>query len=204
MKIYTKTGDKGTTRLVDGRECSKSDLRVETYGTVDELNSFLGLVIAQIQSSPETAGTCQILTAELLLIQNQLFTVGSHLACEKEETRRHLPPFPETWITDLEKQIDQHTEKLPPLKKFILPGGSMIASQLHLARTVCRRAERMVVRLIEEIPNPISLSTMAGKDHSLDDVEISLRYLNRLSDYLFTIARAANQLLNTADQEWKK
>lgn len=204
MKIYTKTGDKGTTRLVDGRECSKSDLRVETYGTVDEVNSTLGLVIAQIQSNSETANTCQILTNELLVIQNQLFTVGSHLACEKEEARLRLPEFPEAWIADLEKQIDQHTEKLPPLKNFILPGGSLVASQLHLARTVCRRAERMVVRLIEEIPNPISLSTMAGKDHSLDDVGISLRYLNRLSDYLFTIARTANQLLKTADQEWKK
>jgi|SRR6185312_8974943 len=204
MKIYTKTGDKGTTRLVDGRECSKSDLRVETYGTVDETNSTLGLVIAQMRSTPESTTACQILIDELLVIQNQLFTVGSHLACEKEATRKSLPEFPEIWITSLEKQIDAHTEKMPPLKKFILPGGSLAASQLHFARTVCRRAERMVVRLIEEIPDPISLSTLAGQDHSLDDAKISLRYLNRLSDYLFTIARMANQLLKTNDQEWKK
>jgi cob(I)alamin adenosyltransferase len=204
MKIYTKTGDKGTTRLVDGRECSKSDLRVETYGTVDETNSTLGLVIAQIRCNSEVEKTCQILVDELLVIQNQLFTVGSHLACEKEDVRKHLPEFPERWITDLEKQIDAHTEKLPTLKNFILPGGSLVSSQLHLARTVCRRAERMVVRLIEDIPNPISLSTSAGQDHSLNDADISLRYLNRLSDYLFTIARTANQLLKTADQEWQK
>jgi cob(I)alamin adenosyltransferase len=188
MKIYTKTGDKGSTRLVDGRECSKSDLRVETYGTVDELNSVLGVALAQIQSQT----SLKSLGDELWVLQNQLFTVGSHLACGKEETRKLLPEFSESWIADLEKQIDAHTEKLPPLKQFILPGGTLASAELHLARTVCRRAERMVVRLIED-----------EKDGA-EILQTALRYLNRLSDYLFTAARTANRLQNVPDQEWQK
>lgn len=187
MKIYTKTGDKGTTRLVDGRECSKSDLRVETYGTVDELNSTIGVAVAQMRGN----SSFQTLAHELITLQNQLFTVGSHLACIKEETRKMLPEFSENWIADIERQIDTHTNALPPLKNFILPGGSLISAELHQARTVCRRAERMVVRLIEENED----SPILG---------MSLRYLNRLSDYLFTVARTANQLSQIADQEWQK
>jgi cob(I)alamin adenosyltransferase len=192
MKIYTKTGDKGTTRLVDGRECSKSDLRVETYGTVDELNSSLGVAISQMNADAKAQTTYQPLIKELTVLQNQLFTVGSHLACSKEETRKLLPAFSAEWITDLEKQIDAHTATLPPLKAFILPGGSIAASELHVARTVCRRAERMVVRLIED------------SNDSTQVLETSLRYLNRLSDYLFTVARVANKVLQVPDQEWQK
>jgi cob(I)alamin adenosyltransferase len=190
MKIYTKTGDKGGTRLVDGRECSKSDLRVETYGSVDELSSTLGVAIAVLRQHSEWGRGGEQLVDELLIIQNQLFTLGSHLACENEERRKTLPPLPETWIQALEQQIDHHTGTLPALKNFILPGGSLDAAHLHVARTVCRRAERMVVRLIEEKTSESS--------------ERALRYLNRLSDYLFTVARRANQLAKIPDQEWRK
>jgi cob(I)alamin adenosyltransferase len=186
MKIYTKTGDKGTTKLVDGRECSKASLRVETYGAVDELNSVLGLCISELNRT-----SVKDPTGELQKIQNHLFNIGSHLACEKEETRQMLPVIDEAWIGDLEKSIDQMTSPLSELKNFILPGGSSAASFLHLGRTVCRRAERMVVRLIEE-----------GTQN--EETLRSLRYLNRLSDYLFVAARFVNQNLGIPDQIWQK
>lgn len=188
-KIYTKTGDQGMTRLVDGRECSKASLRVESYGAVDELNSTLGLAISSLKSVNKT-GTSHLLL-ELERIQNQLFNLGSHLACEKEETRKMLPSLEEAWITEIEASIDRMTGELPPLKNFILPGGSESASYLHLARTICRRAEREVVRLLEE-------------GHKEVENQRSLRYLNRLSDYLFVAARWTNQSLQVPDQIWKK
>lgn len=188
-KIYTKTGDQGTTRLVDGRECSKASLRVETYGTVDELNSTLGLTLSSL--SKDGKSHLPQLFQELERFQNQLFTVGSHLACEKEETRKMLPTFDEVWVSEIEKSIDLMTAELPPLKNFILPGGSEAASYLHLARTVCRRAERMVVRVLEE-----------GNQEA--ENQRALRYLNRLSDYLFVAARFTNQTLKIPDQIWKK
>jgi len=187
MKIYTKTGDKGTTRLVDGRECSKAGTRVETYGAVDELNSMLGL--CNVSLSKE--GVAESLRKEILAIQNQLFTVGSHLACENEETRKHLPTFSPEWITNLEDSIDQMTAGLPSLRDFILPGGSESSACLHLARTICRRAERWVVRLREEGDNS-------------QPTELSLIYLNRLSDYLFTAARFSNETLNVPNVIWVK
>lgn len=188
-KIYTKTGDQGLTRLVDGRECSKSSLRVETYGTVDELNSILGLILFALKK--ESRPSLSSLYSELEKTQNHLFNVGSHLACEKPETRKMLPSFDEAWISELEKSIDTMTAKLPPLKNFILPGGSESASYLHVARTVCRRAERMVVRVLEE-------------GHNETENQRALRYLNRLSDYLFVAARFCNQELQIPDQIWKK
>ena len=201
MKIYTKTGDGGTTRLVDGRECSKADLRVETYGSVDELNSTLGLIVSRLQadrlerlSSGADGDTLQPLDkiqSELIAIQNQLFNIGSHLACEKEEMRKHLPNLEESWILQLEKSIDEMTNTLSPLKNFILPGGTLSASFAHLGRTVCRRSERMVVRLIEE-------------GHSQPQNHLSLKYLNRLSDYLFVVARFINHTLGVNDQIWQK
>lgn len=189
MKIYTKKGDQGLTRLVDGRECSKASLRVESYGAVDELNSTLGLVLQSLRSSGNSGLTT--LGLQIEGIQNQLFTVGCHLACEKEETRKMLPQFEESWITDIEQTIDQMTSALPELKDFILPGGSQAASFLHLSRTVCRRAERCVVALIE-------------KGHHEEENHRALRYLNRLSDHLFVAARFANQELKIQDQVWKK
>lgn len=189
MKIYTKTGDLGTTHLVDGRECSKANLRVETYGTVDELNSVLGMTLSQLKIQP--AEPLKALSEQIERIQNQLFNIGSHLACEKEEVRARLPAFEENWVMELEKSIDLMTEGLPPLVNFILPGGAASASCCHLARTTCRRAERMVVRLIE-----------AGQ--SEPENLRALKYLNRLSDYLFVAARFINHSLGVPDQIWKK
>jgi cob(I)alamin adenosyltransferase len=188
-KIYTKTGDKGLTRLVDGRECSKASLRVESYGAVDELNSTLGLSLTSLRAN-KNAGLTSLMQ-EIEKIQNQLFTVGSHLACEKDETRKMLPSFEENWISTLEQSIDEMTTKMPALREFILPGGSESASFLHLARTVCRRAERGVVALIES-------------GHAETENHRALRYLNRLSDHLFVAARWTNQVLQVPDQIWKK
>jgi cob(I)alamin adenosyltransferase len=186
-KIYTKTGDQGQTRLVDGSECSKASLRVETYGAVDELNSSLGLAIAFLPSSP----SLESLRLELTATQNQLFNLGSHLACENEQTRKLLPALEEIWIQQMEHSIDQMTAQLPALRNFILPGGSSLASFLHLSRTVCRRAERNVVRLLNEQPHQ-------------EELQRALRYLNRLGDYLFVACRWSNQALNVPDQIWKK
>lgn len=187
-KIYTKTGDQGFTRLVDGRECSKASLRVEVYGCVDELNSCLGLCLSSLNDAKSLSPTLFI---EIETIQNQLFNIGSHLACENEETRKMLPALQDKWIENLEASIDVMTNQLPPLKNFILPGGSLTSSFLHLARTTCRRAERLVVRLLES-------------GHTETENQISLRYLNRLSDYLFVAARFTNQALGVPDQLWKK
>ena len=187
MKIYTKKGDQGRTRLVDGHETSKASLRVESYGNVDELNSTLGLALQSLKKSP----TLATLSQEIEKIQNELFTVGSHLACEKEETRKMLPAFDESWIQSLETSIDQMTLQMPELKDFILPGGSESASFLHLGRTVCRRSERAAVALMEN---------GAGDP----ETKKAIRYLNRLSDHLFVAARFANFKLQVPDQIWKK
>lgn len=186
-KIYTKNGDQGLTRLVDGRECSKASLRVETYGSVDELNSTLGLVMTFLPPSNKLLQ----FKDEMEKTQNHLFNIGSHLACEKEETRKILPAFEEEWITILEDSIDRMTAELPPLKNFILPGGSQVSAFLHLSRTICRRAERNVVRLLQDDPGH-------------PETQRALRYLNRLSDYLFVASRYCNQALNIPDQIWKK
>ncbi len=190
IKIYTKTGDGGQTRLVDGRECSKANLRVETYGTVDELNSVLGILIAHLHGKVESQ-----LVQHLTAIQNQLFNIGSHLACEKDETRKMLPALDEDWIKIMEDKIDEMTAELEPLRNFILPGGSLPASYSHLGRTVCRRAERMVVRLIEDSDSPANQAP---------EILRSLRYLNRLSDYLFVLGRFINHTLKVEDQLWTK
>lgn len=187
-KIYTKTGDQGLTRLVDGQECSKASLRVETYGSVDELNSSLGLVLTFL---PPIA-KLESFKNELVRAQNHLFNIGSHLACEKDETRKILPKLEESWIEDLEASIDRMTAQLPLLKNFILPGGSQAASFLHMSRTLCRRAERNVVRLLE------------ADDPNHPETLRSLRYLNRFSDYLFVGARFCNHSLQISDQIWKK
>ncbi|PIS09733.1 MAG: ATP:cob(I)alamin adenosyltransferase [Bdellovibrio sp. CG10_big_fil_rev_8_21_14_0_10_47_8] len=189
-KIYTKTGDQGQTRLVDGRECSKASDRVESYGTVDELNSVLGLVHFDLQNSQLTE-----LASTIFRIQNELFNLGSHLACENEELRKKLPSFDEDRIEQLEKAIDQMTEELPPLTNFILPGGGLGACHLHLARTVCRRGERSLVRLLDRLePNK----------SSSEDLMRALRYLNRLSDFLFVAARWTNFKLQISDVLWQK
>ena len=175
MKIYTKTGDAGQTSLFGGARVAKNDPRIEAYGTVDELNSVLGVARA----------TDAALDADLAAIQSDLFEVGAHLA--SPGTSR-FPGVEPARIEELERRIDAMTGELPPLTSFILPGGSLFAAHLHVARTVCRRAERLVVGLEDD--SEATLSTV--------------RYLNRLSDYLFTAARFANHLAGSHDVPWSK
>jgi cob(I)alamin adenosyltransferase len=175
VKIYTRTGDAGQTSLFGGARVAKNDPRIEAYGTVDELNSVLGVARA----------TDNALDADLAAVQNDLFEVGAHLA--SPGTSR-FAGVEATRIEELEQRIDAMTSALPPLTSFILPGGSPFAAQLHVARTICRRAERLVVALEDD--SEATLSTV--------------RYLNRLSDYLFTAARFANHLAGTLDVPWTK
>lgn len=193
MKIYTKTGDKGTTRLVDGSCVEKFNPRVEAYGCVDELNSYLGYARALIFNSlPQTVelqpAEFQSVDQMLEKIQNHLFNVGSLLATEKIEVFQKLPQITEVEVSYLEKQIDHYSEQLPPLKNFILPGGSLLASQLHICRTACRRAERRSSEIIMKQPEAINL----------------LIYLNRLSDLFFILARWINLKTNHVEVLWMK
>ena len=180
-KIYTKTGDKGTTSLIGGTKVSKAHLRIEAYGTVDELNSYTGLCKDLIGD----AHSKQILQE----VQDRLFTIGSSLACDPEkEPKLRIPDLKESDITLLEKEMDAMNEKLTPMKSFILPGGHPTISQIHIARCVCRRAERCCVRLEIE---------------KLEVESLILKYLNRLSDYYFVLARYTAHLLNVPDVPWK-
>jgi cob(I)alamin adenosyltransferase len=181
MKIYTRTGDKGTTSLIGGTKVPKSHLRIEAYGTVDELNAHIGLCLDML-----TDETSRQLLRE---VQDRLFTIGSALACDPvKETRMRIPDLKEEDIALLEKEIDRMNEALPEMKHFILPGGHVTVSQLHIARCVCRRAERAVVRLEME-------------DQEMD--KIIIRYLNRLSDYLFVLGRYTGMLLNAEEIPWR-
>lgn len=184
MKIYTKTGDRGKTKLVDCTEVGKNDLRINCYGTVDELNSQIGVCIAHSQTLADSAD----MQKQLLHIQNYLFNVGSHLACPDPEVKKNLPALSSAEVTRLEQWIDAWDTSLPKLKEFILPGGSLLSAHCHVARTVCRRAERLVVELSQQQP---------------DETEMVI-YLNRLSDYLFIIARVALQKAGLAEVTWKK
>jgi cob(I)alamin adenosyltransferase len=178
MKIYTRTGDKGQTSLVDGTRVSKASDRVETYGTVDELNSVIGVVLAQGGIQTKT------LHETLETIQHDLFAIGAVLADQQAKPNPKLAAR----VTSFEKQIDALTKELPPLKQFILPGGGGAGAMLHLARTICRRAERRIVAL--------------SYDEAVD--EHILQYFNRLSDLLFTLARYSNQQENKQEIFWKK
>jgi cob(I)alamin adenosyltransferase len=175
VKIYTRTGDAGETSLFGGGRVRKDDARIEAYGTIDELNSFIGVARASWPSSS--------LDAEFHSIQSDLFDIGAHLA--SPGTSRFAGPDA-VRITALEQSIDAMEPHLAPLKTFILPGGCIAASQLHVARTVCRRAERLVVALRDED----------------EATNASIRYLNRLSDFLFVAARFANQQEGVADVPW--
>ncbi|MFT3701131.1 MAG: cob(I)yrinic acid a,c-diamide adenosyltransferase [Agriterribacter sp.] len=181
FKIYTKTGDKGTTSLIGGSKVLKSHLRIEAYGTVDELNAHIGLCKDVLSDEP----SMQVLHT----IQENLFTVGALMACEAgKETKMKLPNISEEDVVLLEEEIDRMETSLTPLKTFILPGGHISVSYLHIARCVCRRAERCYVRLGEE-------------ENAVDDT--ILKYLNRLSDYLFVLARYTAALLHIEDIPWK-
>ena len=181
MKIYTKAGDLGKTTLIGGTRVPKSHIRIESYGTVDELNSFIGLLSDLISD----AG----IKITLKEVQDRLFTVGSSLACDPEkEPNLKIPDLKEDDIFYLEKLMDQMNEVLEPMKSFILPGGHQAISTAHIARCVCRRAERWCVNLQEE---------------DLFVEPLVIKYLNRLSDYLFVLARYMGHLKGIEDKPWK-
>ena len=181
FKIYTKTGDDGTSGLVGGSRVKKSDLRLEAYGTVDELNSWIGMIKAGI-SEKET-------TELLAMIQNTLFVAGSLLASdEKGKKITENLKIDEQRIHTLEEAIDRYEATLPPIRNFILPGGNTLSAGCHIARTVCRRAERAIVRLNEEIST---------------DPEI-VRFVNRLSDFLFVLSRKLSHEAGLEEQFWVK
>jgi cob(I)alamin adenosyltransferase len=191
-KIYTRTGDKGTTRLADGSCVEKFNPRVEAYGTVDELNSCLGVVRALgRRASAGPALDLQALSSLdpfLERVQNHLFNLGSLLACADADIFRKLPPVTEQQVLGLETHIDALTMDLPELRNFILPGGTEIAAQFHMARTLCRRAERRAAEILVH-------------DESYAEC---LRYLNRLSDFLFVAARWINHKAGLPDVIWSK
>lgn len=166
MKIYTKTGDTGQTSLIGGTRVPKHHLRIETYGTVDELNSHIGLISDQLADLPLEKGI-------LLKIQDRLFTIGALLASDPEKSKMKIPDLLQTDVVLLENEIDRMTTHLPELKSFILPGGNVTASACHIARCICRRTERLTTALAE---------------NSFVHEQV-LPYLNRLSDYLFVLAR---------------
>lgn len=179
MKIYTKTGDQGTTSLIGGKRISKADLRIDTYGTVDELNSHVGLLRDQEVNLKRKS--------KLIEIQDRLFTIGSTLASESDNTKIKLPTLEESDVLFLEEAIDGMEADLPPMKSFILPGGHPSVSVCHITRTVCRRAERLAIALNQhESINPIVI-----------------KYLNRLSDYLFVLSRKMAKELNVEETPWK-
>jgi cob(I)alamin adenosyltransferase len=178
MKIYTKAGDAGETSLFGGQRVSKAHVRIEAYGLVDQLNALLGIARLHVDDGE--------LLAALDRIQSELFNLGSDLATPHEVESSHIVRMQEADARTLEAEIDRFSAALPPLKTFILPGGSPAAAHLHMARTACRQAERATVRLAREEPlNPHALV-----------------YLNRLSDWLFTAARLANQRQQVEDVPW--
>jgi cob(I)alamin adenosyltransferase len=181
IKIYTKTGDSGTTSLIGGTKVPKSHLRIDSYGTVDELNSFIGLANDLISHSHTNA--------MLKEIQDRLFTVGSSLACDPEkEPMMKIPDLKESDVLLLETEIDKMNEELPAMKSFILPGGHQAVSTLHVCRCVCRRSERICVLLDQQ---KIFVDALV------------IKYLNRLSDYLFVLSRYIGHQLQVAEIPWK-
>lgn len=180
MKIYTKKGDTGTTSLIGGARVKKHHLRIDSYGSVDELNSFIGIIVSDAQV---TVRTKEVLKE----IQDRLFTMGASLASDPTRSKMQIPDLLESDVEFLEQEIDLMNETLPALKHFVLPGGNPLIAHCHVARCVCRRAERLVVALAEE-------------EEVLD---LILMYLNRLSDYLFVLARKLTHDTNTEEVYWK-
>ncbi|HRI22210.1 MAG TPA: cob(I)yrinic acid a,c-diamide adenosyltransferase [Panacibacter sp.] len=181
IKIYTKTGDLGKTSLIGGTKVSKSHIRIETYGTIDELNSYIGLVRDHLTDEPTKTVFKEI--------QDRLFTIGSSLACDPDkETLMKIPDLKETDINLLETEIDKMSDILPPMKFFVLPGGHVAVSTAHVARCVCRRAERLCVNM---------------QEHQLFVEPLVIKYLNRLSDYLFIVSRYVAHILHVTEIPWK-
>lgn len=189
IKIYTKTGDLGKTSLIGGTKVPKSHIRIESYGTVDELNSYIGLLNDHIAQSVKFAPANQQPQITLKEIQDRLFTVGSSLAVDPEkEPKMKLPDLKEEDVELLEQEMDKMNEELKPMKSFILPGGHVAVSTAHIARCVCRRAERHCVNMSEQ---------------ELFIDPLVMKYLNRLSDYLFVLARYIAHLTGVGEIEWK-
>jgi cob(I)alamin adenosyltransferase len=179
FKIYTKTGDKGETSLIGGTRVPKHHIRIESYGTIDELNSFIGLI--KDQEIDEASRSI------LNEIQDRLFTIGSSLASDPEKSKMKIPDLKPEDITLLESQMDTMDKELPEMRSFILPGGHTTVSYCHIARCVCRRAERNIILL--------SQSSFVAP--------LVIQYLNRLSDYLFVLGRFLAMKLNVAETPWK-
>jgi cob(I)alamin adenosyltransferase len=179
FKVYTKTGDKGQTSLIGGTRIPKFDIRIEAYGTVDELNSYVGLIRDQAIDAH---------AREILIeVQDRLFTIGSLLAADPVKNKMTLPQVSESDIKLLEEEMDSMDKTLPEMKSFVLPGGHTTVSFCHIARCVCRRAERCVLKLNEQ--EPLN--------------ELIYKYLNRLSDYLFVLSRKLTMDLNAPETPWK-
>lgn len=179
MKIYTKKGDKGETSLLGGTRVAKSHIRIESYGTVDELNSWIGLIRdQQIDNNTKKI---------LIHIQDRLFTIGSHLASDPAKSGIKIPEIKEVDVVALETEMDKMNEVLPEMRSFVLPGGHTTVSYCHIARCVCRRAERCAVNLASE--------------EKVEDIII--KYLNRLSDYLFMLSRKLSNDLKADEIPWK-
>lgn len=186
MKIYTRTGDDGTTSLFSGNRVKKSDLFIDAVGTIDECNSFIGFALSQMSLEQEL----DKVKLQLNAIQHALFDLGAHVATPLQQSSKEKikkTRFDETSTAELESWIDEYQALLPPLKNFILPGGDPAGSALHLARSICRRAERILVDLFEQ----------KQINHE------SLVYLNRLSDYLFVLARYVNLVTHSPELDWQ-
>ena len=179
MKIYTRTGDKGKTTLVGGKPVSKTHIRIEAYGTVDELIAHIGMLRDMTDDEP--------IRVFLLEVQDRLMTCAAILATDCEDCKIKIPVILASDILKLETTIDEMEAELPSLKSFVLPGGHVLSSQCHIARTVCRRAERQIIRLASELFVP----------------ETVIQYVNRLSDYLFVLARKVLHDLEKEDIPWK-
>jgi len=193
MKIYTKTGDKGTTGLFSGTRISKSDSRLDAYGSLDELNAHVGLLKDWLnQEAANKPGALDQRLTELSKVQSHLFSMGSHMANDLPDMVKKLPAIDSQWTLDLEQAIDAMDEDLTPMRQFILPGGQVVISQAHVCRTVCRRAERHCAALqskldAENMPFPAD----------------AMPLINRLSDYFFTLSRWLGTTFDVLDIPWE-
>jgi len=186
-RIYTKTGDTGETKLAGGQKVPKDDLRIECYGTVDELNSFIGLARTSLESFTPAAVPLARLAEILKRVQHELFNLGSILATVPKDVHPQQPRVTAIEVEQLEKEIDEANEHLEPLRSFVLPGGSRVNAELHVCRTVCRRAERLLVALAHDTAVPAE----------------AMQYLNRLSDAFFVWARLVNHVMHTSETLWQ-
>jgi cob(I)alamin adenosyltransferase len=183
-RIYTRTGDEGRTSLVGGQRVAKDAVRIEAYGTVDELNAAIGLALTSI---PQGSPPLQLMAARLSRVQHELFNLGSLLATEPNDLQPGQPVITPGDVTRLEQEMDEANATMEPLRSFVLPGGCRLNAELHLCRTICRRAERRVVTLAAQQPTPPE----------------AVHYLNRLSDALFVWSRLASRLLRQPETIWQ-